>query len=65
MIAEALALDKTGQHRERLLQKQQEVLALLGQRNQQEYLLPINLVSRYQKTPATDHTDSTDKTEKQ
>ena len=45
-IAEALALDKTGEYRERLLQKQQEVLALLTRRHQQEYLLLINLVSR-------------------
>jgi hypothetical protein len=46
-IAEALALDKTGEYRERLLQKQQEVLARLTQRHQQEYLLLINLVSKY------------------
>ncbi len=45
-IAEALALDKTGQYREGLLAKQQEVLALLTQRHQQEYLLLINLVSK-------------------
>ncbi len=45
-IAEALALDKSGEYRERLLQKQQEVLALLTRRHQQEYLLLINLVSR-------------------
>jgi tetratricopeptide (TPR) repeat protein len=48
-IAEALALDKTGQHRERLLQKQAEVLQQLALRNQQEYLLLINLVSKYAK----------------
>jgi tetratricopeptide (TPR) repeat protein len=48
-IAEALALDKTGEYRERLLQKQQEVLALLARRHQQEYLLLINLVSKYAK----------------
>ncbi len=46
-LAEALALDKTGEYRERLLQKQQEVLARLAQRYQQEYLLLINLVSKY------------------
>jgi tetratricopeptide (TPR) repeat protein len=46
-IAEALALDKTGEYRDRLLQKQQEVLARLTQRHQQEYLLLINLVSKY------------------
>jgi tetratricopeptide (TPR) repeat protein len=48
-LAEALALDKTGEYRERLLQKQQEVLGRLAQRHQQEYLLLINLVSRYAK----------------
>jgi tetratricopeptide (TPR) repeat protein len=48
-IAEALALDKTGQFRERLLQKQTEVLHHLALRNQQEYLLLINLVSKYAK----------------
>jgi tetratricopeptide (TPR) repeat protein len=42
-LAEALALDKTGEYRERLLQKQQAVLVRLTQRNQQEYLLLINL----------------------
>src|SRR5947209_12811741 len=47
VIAEALALDKMGQYRERLLQKQQEALALLAAQNQQEYLLLINLVSRH------------------
>jgi tetratricopeptide (TPR) repeat protein len=46
-IAEALALDKTGQYRERLLHKQQEVLARLAARHQQEYLLLANLVSRH------------------
>jgi tetratricopeptide (TPR) repeat protein len=45
-LAEVLALDKTGEYRERLLQKQQEVLGRLTQRHQQEYLLLINLVSR-------------------
>ena len=48
-IAEALALDKTGEFRERLLQKQQEVLSRLTLRHQQEYLLLINLVSKYAK----------------
>ncbi len=49
MIAEALALDKTGEFRERLLHKQNEVLAHLAVRHQQEYLLLINLVSKYAK----------------
>ena len=48
-IAEALSLDKTGEFRDRLLHKQQEVLAQLAMRNQQEYLLLINLVSKYAK----------------
>jgi tetratricopeptide (TPR) repeat protein len=45
-IAEALALDKTGEYRERLLQKQQEVIARQTQRHQQEFLTLINLVSK-------------------
>jgi tetratricopeptide (TPR) repeat protein len=49
-VAEALSLDKTGEYRDRLLQKQQEILALLTQRNQQEYLLLVNLVSKFAKT---------------
>jgi hypothetical protein len=44
-LAEALALDWTGEYRERLLQKQQEVLALLTQRHQQEYLRLANRIS--------------------
>jgi tetratricopeptide (TPR) repeat protein len=48
-IAEALALDKTGEYRDRLLQKQQEVIALQTRRHQQEYLLLINLVSKHAK----------------
>jgi tetratricopeptide (TPR) repeat protein len=48
-IAEALALDKTGEYRDRLLQKQQEVVARQTQRHEQEYLLLINLVSKYVK----------------
>jgi tetratricopeptide (TPR) repeat protein len=47
VIAEALALDKTGEYRERLLQKQAEVLAGLEGRNRQEYLLMLNLVSKH------------------
>jgi tetratricopeptide (TPR) repeat protein len=45
-LAEAMALDKTGEYRERILQKQQEVLGRLTQRNQQEFLMLINLVSK-------------------
>jgi tetratricopeptide (TPR) repeat protein len=45
-IAEALAHDKTGQLRDRLLQKQQEILALSAMQHQQEYLLYVNFVSR-------------------
>jgi len=47
VLAEALALDKMGEYRDRLLQKQSEVLALLAQRHQQEYLRMVNLVSKY------------------
>lgn len=49
MLAQALALDKMGHYHERILQKQQEVLVQLRQRHQQEYLLLINLVSKYTK----------------
>jgi len=48
-IVEAIALDKTGEYHRRLMEKQQEVMALLAQRHQQEYLLLINLVSKYAK----------------
>jgi tetratricopeptide (TPR) repeat protein len=47
MIAEGLTLDKMGQYRERLLQKQAEVVAQQVQRHQTEYLLLVNLVSKY------------------
>jgi tetratricopeptide (TPR) repeat protein len=47
VIAEGLALDKTGEYRERLLHKQGEVLAGLEGRNRQEYLLMLNLVSKH------------------
>jgi tetratricopeptide (TPR) repeat protein len=48
-IAQALSLDKTGEFRDRLLHKQNEVLAQSAQRHQHEYLLLINLVSKYVK----------------
>jgi tetratricopeptide (TPR) repeat protein len=44
-IAEALAHDRMGQYRERLLQKQAEVLARLAQVHQQEYLRMTNRIS--------------------
>jgi Flp pilus assembly protein TadD len=47
VIAEGLALDKTGEYRERFLQKQAEVLQGLALQHQQEYLLLVNLVSKY------------------
>jgi tetratricopeptide (TPR) repeat protein len=47
VLAEALALDKTGEYRERLMQKLQEVLGQQAQRHQQEYLRLVNLVSKY------------------
>jgi hypothetical protein len=46
MLAEALGLDKTGEFRERVLQKQAEVLQLLALKNQAEYLRMVNLVSK-------------------
>jgi len=51
-IAEAIAADKSGQFRDRLLQKQQEVIAQLQAKNQQEHLLLTNLVSKYSKNDA-------------
>jgi tetratricopeptide (TPR) repeat protein len=45
-IAEALALDRTGERREQLLRKQAEVLELVARQHQQEYLLLANLVSQ-------------------
>ena len=48
-IAEAFALDKTGEWGDRLLQKQQDVRRQLALRYQQENLLIINLVSKYAK----------------
>jgi tetratricopeptide (TPR) repeat protein len=50
MIAQGLALDKLGQYRRRLSEKQQEVLAQQERRHQQEYLLLVNLVSKYAPT---------------
>jgi tetratricopeptide (TPR) repeat protein len=46
MIAEGLALDKMRQYRDGLLKKLQEALDGQTQRDQQEYLMLINLVSR-------------------
>ena len=46
MIADALALDKTRQYRDRLLQKQAEVLQFVTMKNQAEFLLMVNLVSK-------------------
>jgi tetratricopeptide (TPR) repeat protein len=37
MISQALALDKTGEYRERLTQKLSEVMQQVGLRHQQEY----------------------------
>ena len=47
MIAQAMSLDKTGEFRQRLSEKMQEILGHQAQRNQQDYLLLINLVSKY------------------
>lgn len=58
-IAQALTLDKLGQYRDRLLAKQQEVVALQAARHQQEYLLLINLVSKYQPAASPDQGRST------
>lgn len=45
IIAEALALDETGEYAERLMKKQGEILSRLAMRNQQRYLLQANRVS--------------------
>jgi len=54
IIAEAIPLDRMGQFRERLLQKQSEVVAQQVQRQQQEQLLLVNLVSKYSAIPQQD-----------
>src|SRR5262249_58872831 len=51
-IAEALARDGTGEYRERLLRKQEEVLARLTQRRQQEDLRLANRVLHHQGSKA-------------
>jgi tetratricopeptide (TPR) repeat protein len=61
MIAEAIAYDKTGEFRDRLLQKQQEIVVQLAQRYQHEYLLLINLVSKYAKQDEKEDDKATDK----
>jgi tetratricopeptide (TPR) repeat protein len=64
IISEALALDKTGEYRDRLMHKLAEVMQHVGLRHQQEYLLLINLVSRYakkddaQSPKAPEHTET-------
>lgn len=49
-LAEGLALDWTGEFRERLMRKQEEVLSRLAQRQQQEYLRMANRISQPKKT---------------
>src|SRR5205814_856870 len=51
VLAEAVILDKTGQYRDRVVQKHGELLGHLTRRHQQEYLLLINLVSKFAATP--------------
>jgi tetratricopeptide (TPR) repeat protein len=60
MIAEALTLDKMGQYHQRLLQKQSEGVAQQVQRHQTEYLLLVNLVSKYAKTAAAEENKTPD-----
>jgi hypothetical protein len=48
-IAEVLTLDKIGEYREPLVRKMEHVLPHVSARNQQEYLLLINLVNRHAK----------------
>jgi len=62
MVADALALDKTGQYRERLLAKQAEVLQLVAVKYQAEYLRMVNLVSKPASTEnSNDKTQNTNK----
>jgi tetratricopeptide (TPR) repeat protein len=51
LIAEGLARDWRGDYRERLLQKQAEVLADLARRSRQEYQALINRVSQPSPSP--------------
>jgi tetratricopeptide (TPR) repeat protein len=53
-LGEAFCLDKTGEWRERLLAKFQQVLESINGKHAQEYLLMINLVSHF--TKAKDET---------
>ncbi len=47
VLAEALLLDKIGQFRERLLQKQAEVLRLLANRTSKEFYVMANRVRHF------------------
>jgi tetratricopeptide (TPR) repeat protein len=49
-LAEAFELDRTGQYRDRLIEKQKDVLARLAAQHQQDYLLLLNLVSKSART---------------
>jgi tetratricopeptide (TPR) repeat protein len=62
LVAEALALDETGEYYERLVKKQAEILARLNQRNQQRFFLLANRVSSRtgQAPAATDHANGKD-----
>ena len=51
LIAEALARDWRGEYRERLLQKQAEVLAALARRSRQEFHAVLNRVSQPPASP--------------
>jgi tetratricopeptide (TPR) repeat protein len=63
IIADALALDKTGEYAKRLLDKLTEVMQLVGMRHRQEYLLLINLVSRFAKKDEAAPTKPEEKTD--
>jgi tetratricopeptide (TPR) repeat protein len=58
VIAEALARDWRGTFRDRLFQKQAEVLADLGRRTQQEMQTLMNRVSLYPRSPDDRDTES-------
>jgi tetratricopeptide (TPR) repeat protein len=61
VLAEALALDRTVEHRELLLEKQAEVLNQLGRRRHQEDLRLVNLVSKHSR-PDPDEDQAPDPT---
>jgi tetratricopeptide (TPR) repeat protein len=65
MLAEALALDRTGEYRERLIRKLQEVMEFVERRHRQMHLLLLNLVSKYSRIDETGKDKPGEQTENQ